>query len=88
MSGFDFNFGMLMLNVGKTYTGTPSSYIGWPNIIDFGFEVEFTRTDDLLSTTWTWEGTSNPRHTIKFDNEGGSMSKEKEKGFKTDNELI
>lgn len=51
---------------------TTSSYFDGPNKSDFGIDIGFTRTYDLLSTTSTDEGTSNLVHANKIDNEEGS----------------
>ena len=83
-----------MFYVGNTYMCMPSSYIGGQPTSGFGFNVRFTRTNDVLLTTCIGEGTSNPRHLTTVDkeeeaeneeNKGGAKNKE---GSKIDDDLI
>ncbi|PPS19564.1 hypothetical protein GOBAR_AA01017 [Gossypium barbadense] len=65
-----------MFNTNNSQTGTPSSCWGGSNKSDFGVDTIFTRTDDLLPTTLTNEGTSNPGFAIGVDNEKGEEDEE------------
>ncbi|PPR98035.1 hypothetical protein GOBAR_AA22630 [Gossypium barbadense] len=74
-----------MFNTSNAHTGTPSSYWGRPNISDFGIDIRFRRMNDILLTTSTNKGTSNPRLVIEVDNKEGQ---ENEEGFETNNDPI
>lgn len=60
---------MSIFYVGNTYAGMSSSYIGGQSANSFGFNVGFTRMNDVLPTTYISERTSNPGHATRVDNE-------------------
>ncbi|KAH1108191.1 hypothetical protein J1N35_011959 [Gossypium stocksii] len=72
-SAFHFNFQMLMFYVGNTYAGMPPSYTG------------LMRMDDVLPTTCTDEGISNPEPVTGVDNEKKAKNKEE---YKIDDDPI
>ncbi|KAH1031872.1 hypothetical protein J1N35_044046 [Gossypium stocksii] len=76
LNTFDFNFGTSIFKSSNTYTSTPPSYFGRLNRSDFGIDVGFTRTNDLLLTTSTDESISKLRHATRVDNEGGPTDEE------------
>lgn len=77
-----------MFKSSNTYTSTPPSYFGGLNGSDFGIDVGFTRTNDLLLTTSTNESTSNLGHAIGVDDEWWPTDEENEEGSETDNDPI
>ncbi|PPR99337.1 hypothetical protein GOBAR_AA21331 [Gossypium barbadense] len=74
-----------MFNTSKTHTGTPSSYWGGVNRSDFRVDIEFIRMNDLIPTTSTGKGTSNPGFATGVDNKEGEENEEDEE---TDNNPI
>ncbi|KAK5839812.1 hypothetical protein PVK06_008652 [Gossypium arboreum] len=70
---FDFNFG-----IHSGLVGTPLSYTGGKSISNIGFNIRLVRTDDVLPTIYTGEGTFNPSHEIvtRVDNKEKAENKE------------
>ncbi|KAH1106722.1 hypothetical protein J1N35_010490 [Gossypium stocksii] len=69
-----------------TSPGIPSSYIGWQSTSSFDYNIGFTRTNDVLPTTYTGKGTSISGYSTKVDNEKKVGNKEGEGGVNKGNE--
>ncbi|KAH1047734.1 hypothetical protein J1N35_038518 [Gossypium stocksii] len=74
VSGFDLNFSQPMFNAGSTYRRMTSSSNNWQSTCDFGYFDKYTRRDDILLTTSTVKGTTNPGDADGDENEEDTES--------------
>ncbi|KAK5775168.1 hypothetical protein PVK06_043037 [Gossypium arboreum] len=76
VGGWDMHLSGLIFVTGNTYWGMTSTSSGWQSTSDWGRYETFRRRDDVLSTTFTGEGT------LFVADDGGSDEEEEDSRFR------